>query len=221
MPVVDQIDTSVLNGLSPREFIGVVGDFSQSLATHRYFKDHWVDFVTHPLTLNEQLVLYHDAVVVAETIGGHKSTVDRDDRRNEVCISVQLMAQYVVMRAYSEKDPTLLNDIVFKVKARPVKSGNKRPKTLIAPTSVAVKHGPDSGSVVVSYDQVPYAGSYEIQVCTGDPNVETSWQPGKQYSNRRVTLQGLEPASMIYIRVRCHGTGEPGPYSNNVNIIVL
>ncbi len=215
---VNQLGTN-LSDLSHSEFVLVVGDFANRLLVHSFFKNNWPDYITHPLKLKEQLAAYHEAAVVVDADGGRKNLKDRDSKREAICDSVTLMAQYVVMRANSENDPSLLENLGLKLKEKPVRS--RKPKDSVVSTTISAKHGSDSGEVIVTYRKVDGAGTYELEICQSDPNVEEAWSTVGQYSYCRVPLRGLEPAKRVYFRVRCHGTGAPGPYSHYIGIIVL
>jgi hypothetical protein len=85
-----------------------------------------------------------------------------------------------------------------------------------------VRRGSTSGTVFVSCSKVAAAGTYEYFVCDGDPTVADAWRSVGQFSTcRSIELSGLQPAKQTYIKVRCHGTGAPGPFSEYVGLIVL
>ena len=146
---------------------------------------------------------------------------DRDDRSGDAHVSAVFMGQYVVMRSVSEQNPNLLKGVAMKLKSRSPKAISKSSGPLGTPGNLVVKHTGDSGAIVIGYSKVKFAGSYEIQVCEGDPAVEANWRTIGQYRNCRVELKGFDPGKRLYIRVRCHGTGEPGPYTQPVSIIVI
>jgi len=220
MPVA-QFDTNFRH-LRPSEFMITLGNFADSLLSHPFFKDNWPDFVTHPTKLKEQLSSYHKAVKAVELEGGRKNLKNRDDSRHQAHASAVLMGQYVVMRSISEKQPDFLESVGLKLKAPIARSRatGKGSSVLLAPENVTLKHG-TSGTILVSYSKVPGAGSYEIFIGEGDPSSEQSYAGVGQYNWCRVEVKGLEPAKKINVKVRCHGAGEPGPFSQPVTIIVL
>jgi hypothetical protein len=214
---MDEFDYN-LSHLSPAEFIMTCGSFADSLLNHEYYSKNWVDFVTHPQQLKVLLDDYKEAHLACELDGGKKNQKERDDTRHEVHLSVVLMGQFCVMKSVHEKNPALLNTVALKRKTRPVRNSGK-PVNLIAP-AVSLKHG-DSRTIIVIYNKVPGAGSNEIQVCLGDPNDEASWRTVGIYKGCRVPISGYDPGTKLSVRVRCHGTGDPGPFSQVVSIIVL
>lgn len=220
MPVA-QFDTN-FGHLGPSEFIVTVGNFADCLLTHPFFKDNWPDFVTHPIVLKEQLSSYHEALKAVEVDGGRKNIKNRDDSRHQAHASAVLMGQYVVMRSISEQQPDFLESVGLKLKTPIARSRalSKSSSVLLAPENVTLKHG-TSGTILVSYTKVPGAGSYEIFIGEGDPSSEQSYAGVGQYNWCRVEVKGLEPAKKINVKVRCHGAGEPGPFSQPVTIIVL
>ena len=219
MPVdMDEFDCN-FSHLSPAEFVMTCGNFADSLINHAFFGKNWVDFVTHPQQLKAILVEYKDANLAYETDGGKKNMKDRDDKRQEAHVAVVLMGQYCIMRSVEQRNPSLLDGVALKRKGRQSRSSSTKVTTLIAPV-VVLKHGGPQ-TVIVSYNKVPGAGSNEIQVCTGDPNDEASWVLAGTFNGCRVPLTGYPPGTRLYVRVRCHGTGVPGPFSQVVSIIVI
>jgi len=214
---MDEFDYN-FSHLSPAEFFMTGGNFADSLLNHEYFSKHWADFVTHPQQLKVMLDAYKEAHLAWEADGGKKKQKERDDKRHDVHVSVVLMGQLCVMMSVHEKNPALLDTVALKRKAPIVRSSSKT-VSLIAPV-VSLKHG-DSGTIIVICNKVPGAGSNEIQVCLGNPNDEAAWATAGTYKGCRVTISGYEPGAKLYVRVRCHGTGVPGPFSQVVSIIVL
>lgn len=215
---IDYFDTAYLNHLGPSDFIVTVGNFADSLLAHPFFRDNWVDFVTHPMQLKDLLVVYKDAVTAVETDGGKKNMKIRDDARAEAYTSVVLMTQFLVMMAKHKKDFSLLDAVILKQKTKA--NRNTHPTTLAAPHP-AVKHGKEPGTVIIVYNRIPGAGSTEIQMCLGDPNAEdATWQTVGIYKYLRVPIPGLQRGTTVYFRLRCHGIGEPGPWSDVISIIV-
>jgi hypothetical protein len=214
---VDQLDTN-LRDLTHSEVMLTVGNTTDFLIDHYFFKDNWPTYLTHPTQLKEDLRAYHGVVQAVQTDGGKKNQKEREERFNNIQVTFDLFGQYVVMRSISENKPSFLEEIPLKLKTR-LSRGPSKTVQLAAPI-VALKHGQPK-SILVSYNKVSGAGSNEIQICTGAPNDEASWRTVGTYSQCRVEVPGLEPGSRVHVRVRCHGTGTPGPWSEVVSIIVL
>ncbi len=91
-----------------------------------------------------------------------------------------------------------------------------------APTSVVLRHGDVPGSIVARY-RPPRANSInEVQVCTGDPNVEANWAHGGLFSGGKATLSGLAIGTTIWIRIRTVGLkGVMGNWSDPAKIVVI
>jgi hypothetical protein len=125
MPV-NQFDTSYAD-YGPAEFILTLRIFADLLLGHHFFKDNWPSYITHPTVLKEQLNLYAKANEAAVTDGGRKNLKERDERRQEAYKSSVFMAQYVVMRAESENDPSFLTSVglPLKKKRRQERPSNK------------------------------------------------------------------------------------------------
>ena len=222
MPV-DQLDTHFVD-LSPLEYIVILGTFADLLIAHPFFRDNWPSYLTHPLQLKDDLKAYGEAADAVMADGGRKNLQLRDDLRTSTHSSVVFMAQYVVMRSVSEKDPSFLTSVGLKPKKRAKKTTTKsQTASLGVPPNLDVKRDPDvSGGVLLTWGKVVGAGTYEIDTCTGDPTLEESWYFGGQFKTcRNIRLSGLEPAKQTYFRVRCHGAGMPGPFCQYVGLFVL
>lgn len=218
MPV-EQFDTN-FHLLSPAEFIRTLNTFADSLLNHYFFSKNWPDYLTHPLTLKEEVTAYHVAQLAAEADGGRKNLKERDDCREKAHRSAVFMSQYVIHRAFSENQPNFLDEVSLKRKVRAPKSSTGKPSKLSAPENLDLRHGRNPGEVVVSYGRVDGAGTYEILVCKGNPDRDEDWSVAGQFKTRRIALTGHEPGTRLFIKVRCHGTGDPGPFTRYESIIV-
>lgn len=84
-----------------------------------------------------------------------------------------------------------------------------------APTGLKLRNGSMPGSLVASAKAPKGAGSFETQVCTGDPAVPANWHTVAQTtSSRGVELNGLQRGVDHYVRMRAIGSKGPGPWSN-------
>jgi hypothetical protein len=202
-----------------------LSNFADSVLALEFFKEeaNWPKWLDHPVQLKEHLASYNEALRAYETDGGRKNMNERDQCRHAAQVSAVLIGQYVVMRSISEKKPEWLKNVALKLKTRGPKSSSKGLAVLTAPEHLTVDHfrNKQSGGIVVSYGKVAMAGTYEIQLCEDDPSTEANWKTVGQYAYCRVELTGLEPGKRLYFRVRCHGTGDPGPFTQPVSIIVI
>lgn len=84
-----------------------------------------------------------------------------------------------------------------------------------APTGLKLRLGKFPGSLVASAMAPQGAGSFETQVCTGDPAVEANWRTAAQTKScRSIELAGLQRGVDHYVRIRAIGSKGPGPWSN-------
>lgn len=89
-----------------------------------------------------------------------------------------------------------------------------------APTDLKLKQGQLSGSVSVTAKPPKGAGSFEIQVCVGDPNVPANWRTATLSRNcRNVAVAGLQRGVDHFFRIRAIGSKGPGPWSNVESIM--
>ena len=208
--------------LTPEEYFIVLGTFADLLLIHFFFKDNWPGYLTHPTVLKQQAQAFLMAAILAREDGGKKNLQDRDNLHEVAQGSLVRMAQYVVMRSVSENDPTFLTSVGLKLKKRTKKKTYRQILAMIAPSNPQLKHAKESGAVLFSCGKVAGAGTYDIWMCVGDPTVEGSWKQVGQYKGcRGIKIPGLTPATQVYFKVRCHGSGDPGPFTDPIGIIVL
>jgi hypothetical protein len=69
---------------------------------------------------------------------------------------------------------------------------------------------------------VPSAGSYDLQMTTGDPTVEANWTDGGVFKScRRIELRGLTPLKTYSVRLRALGASGYGAWSEAASVTVL
>jgi hypothetical protein len=91
-----------------------------------------------------------------------------------------------------------------------------------APTNLRLKQGDLSGSLVARYKPERSASTNEVQITTGDPNDEASWQTKGIYRGGRAEMDGFTPGTVVWVRVRSVGLkGVMGAWSDPAQIRVL
>jgi len=61
---------------------------------------------------------------------------------------------------------------------------------------------------------------YDVQTCSGDPNVEADWSHRGSFTGGRAVLDGFTPGATIWGRVRKIGArGEVGNWSDRAQTI--
>jgi hypothetical protein len=91
-----------------------------------------------------------------------------------------------------------------------------------APQNLTVRQGDNSGTLVVRYQADRQHSINDIQVNTGDPNVEADWKPAGMFSGGKANLGGFTPGTVIWVRVRTVGLkGVMGAWSDPAKIMVV
>ena len=91
-----------------------------------------------------------------------------------------------------------------------------------APTDLRLRHGDLSGSIVARYKPDRQGSTNEVQINTGDPNNEASWQTKGIFQGGRANINGLTPGAVIWVRVRTVGIkGVMGAWSDPAEIRVM
>ena len=90
------------------------------------------------------------------------------------------------------------------------------------PLELRLRQGDLSGSLVARYKPQRPRSTNEVQINTGDPNVEASWQTKGMFQGGRADLDGLTPGAMVWVRVRTVGLkGVMGAWSDAAQLRVV
>jgi hypothetical protein len=66
------------------------------------------------------------------------------------------------------------------------------------------------------------AGSYDVQITSGDPTVEANWTSAGSYRNSgRIELTGLATLKTWSARMRALGSAGPGDWSVPVSLLAV
>ena len=91
-----------------------------------------------------------------------------------------------------------------------------------APANLRLRHGTLIGSVVARFKPSRQKATNEVQVNTGDPNIEANWSLKGLFQNGRADLTGLTPGALTWVRVRTIGMkGVMGAWSDPAQIRVI
>ena len=70
--------------------------------------------------------------------------------------------------------------------------------------------------------KVQKAVSYDVQVATADPTVESNWNLAGSFAGcRRIELGGLTPGKVYSVRMRALGSAGPGPWTPASSLMVV
>ena len=91
-----------------------------------------------------------------------------------------------------------------------------------APTNLTAKQGTGSGTAQVSFTSHVQGDPAEVQICTGDPNLDTNWQYAATLANNSGLLRGFTPGVLVWFRVRSSGPGGlMGAWSTTASLRVI
>lgn len=213
---VDQMETN-FSKLSHGDFILKLYNLADRLQDHAAFKDH-PEYVPGPTTFRDLAGLLQKSVDAAAH-GDKQKIEELDGVRAKSAAAITFAGQHVVMVSTYRGDPAMLNNIGLDLRHRTYsKPSNNSPGKL---SKLGLKNGATSGTVVVTVNKMPGAGSIDLQITDGDPTVESSWRSLERSYQCRTEVKGLEPVKRYYFRARFHNAGGAGPWSAIVNIVVV
>ncbi|HBG04870.1 MAG: hypothetical protein A2075_00880 [Geobacteraceae bacterium GWC2_58_44] len=186
---------------------------------HPFHRANWPDWVPGASKFREHAEILSVAVKAAENKDREK-TKERDQKHADTLLSVNLNANYIVMRWHHEKNESLLHNAGYVLKEKTKKSYG-RSSISNRPLDLKLKNGPDPGSVTVKFEKDPAAGLYQLQICKGVPVGEESWGEQGLHKSCRFVVIDLDRASWYYFRGRSHGDNETSPWSAPVGIVVV
>jgi hypothetical protein len=198
-----------------------LGGIADILANHSRFLLPYPDVVPNPDQLKVHIANFTAAVTAAAN-GDRQKISERDLFRAELEQVATFTAQYLIMKAFKEKDPSMLNNVGYDQKKRTTKGSASSNASVIPPTNFTAKHGPVSGTVIVKASRVIGAAMYELHICQGDPTIAESWTTlGLFTRSSRMEVKELTPGQKYNFRGRCLGNNGPGPWSITVSLMVI
>jgi len=200
------------------ELISWLLDTATLQEAHPFHSVNWPDWVPGASNFRQHAAVLSSTGKAAENKDRGK-VKERDQEHADTLLSISLNANYIVMRSIHEKDESLLHNVGYVLKNKTKKSNGTSISN--TPLALKIKTGPDPGSVTVRFEKDMAAGSYQLQICKGEPVGEESWGDQAYYKGRRVTVSNLDRASWYYFRVRSHGNNTTSPWSAPVGIIVV
>jgi len=88
------------------------------------------------------------------------------------------------------------------------------PNPLPAPANLNFVRGDVSGTMVAWADSLAGAGSYILQICTGDPAVDANWTTKTTSLNcSNIITNGYKPGTIYYARLCGIGSNGPGVWA--------
>lgn len=217
----EYLDLKSLRWLPVNDTIVMLGTVAESVSVHPLYQESLPTEVAGAERLRELAAQLQraqaeaankDIVKVAALQQLHKESV----------VTLKVFGHFAIIRAIKHNDPSYMEHLGLPLKKRNSSNRATYHGAIGAPTSLSVKHGPDSGSVVLKVAKVQWAAHYDIELCQGDPTNEESWiHAGTFVNTRNMRIDGLEPGKIYMFRVRCLGPNGFGPYSTIVKIMVI
>ena len=163
--------------------------------------------------------LNHFASVYAATSARDQSRIaERDAARQTLSTDLQQLALYVEMACGG--DASVIATTGFDVITRKPRDTVNAP--LAAPENLRLMQGEVSGLLLARVKSLPKASSYDVQIASADPTVETNWTDAGTYSGcRRIELSGLTPLKTYSVRVRGINSAGPGAWTLPASLTVL
>lgn len=219
-PLLNIVDLK-LRGLSHWELGHFVVGLADAFAAHpgHQGENAFPHPVAKPAELRELGNNFLAVTAAAESRDINK-VAERDAMRPLVELNPSITVQWAVIRSIKENNPSLIGNLGVETKKKPTRAAVSA--SVIAPTNVKVKHGKHSGGAFISTTKVPWARTYEVGICLGDPTNEESWKTLGPFDHcRNIELTGLEPGKLYYFRMRCFGKGGQSPWSTIVSLRIL
>lgn len=214
--VMNNINSS-FSKLSSSGFLAQAQRIVTALTANPAFPEPWPASVPSLAQLNTDLAAY-EAALGAAAAGDRNRIIDRKAARQVLQTDLALVAPY--LQAACKADPTVLGTTGYPLRKHTVRSTVFEPPA--APANFTIARGPVSGTLSVSCSRMSGVGSYEAQIATGDPTVETNWSSAGLFKNsQRMTLQGLTPGKSCSVRLRAIGTAGPGAWTLPASLIVV
>lgn len=152
---------------------------------------------------------YHTQFEAAQT-GDKTKIAARDAARAVLTGQLKKLAPYLELVANG--DVAKLETTGYDLRHDIIKSHAEHP--LAAPANFTFERGAVSGTMIASADSLAGAGSYELNICTGDPAVEANWSDkGTFLHDSEITTDGYTPGKIYYARLRGIGSNGPGVWA--------
>ncbi len=176
-------------------------------------------FAAPPVTMADlqTLVTDFDAKVVARASNATADVLALNECREQILEKLRVLGNYV--NGEAKGDPMIVEKSGFP-SYETARTADTTPPA--APANLRLKQGELSGSIMARYKPEKANSTNEVQITTGDPNDEASWQTKGIFKAGRADLDGFTPGGVVWVRVRSVGLkGVMGAWSDPAQIRVL
>ena len=168
-----------------------------SLKDNPNFPLPWPDKVPKPADLGAAQANYH-ALFEAALSGDKVKISAREAARVVLTKILKKIAPYLEIVA--DGSVPILETTGYDLRHDVVQPNNDNP--LPAPTGFTFARGAAGGTMAAWADNLPGAGSYILQTCTGDPAVEANWLPKTTSLHcSNIITDGYTPGKIYYARL--------------------
>lgn len=203
--------------LSEAELIMRVGLIIAALTGNAHFPEPWHRNVATLAALIAAFEAYRVAVQAAMMSHDPLKIGQRDQARQTLTTMLKQLAPYLELEANGDR--AILASTGFELRQDAVHGSTSG--TLPAPGGFRVTQGAKSGTLDVHVARQANAGSYEVQLTQGDPSVEANWRHAMvSTSGAHMLLEGLPRGQIFWVRVRAHGAGGAGVWTDPISVVV-
>lgn len=147
--------------------------------------------------------------------GGTDCTTIKNDARTALEDALFQLGSFVNVKANGSQATVDLSGFPSYTTERVQSQGG----VTFIPLNVRWEDGNVSGQAVLRWKGDGTHSNYEVQTCTGDPNVEANWTYRGSFSGGKAQLDGFTPGAIIWGRVRKIGTAyQVGAWSDPAQI---
>jgi len=188
-----------------------------SAAVTAAFPPPWPTKVPSPAQIHTAFLAY-DTVYLASKGGDRLKISARTAARKTLTTLFKKAAPYLELIA--DGDLTLLGLTGYDLRHDATHSRHDTP--LAGPEGFTIARGKKSGTLVGKCRKLAGAGSYVLQICTGDPTVEANWTDAViSKLCTRIEATGLTPGKTYYVRLCGVGTNGRGVWTNPISLMVV
>jgi hypothetical protein len=203
------------DNLSEPKFLAKAELINSSLTANVNFPSPWPAAVPTPAQLGAAFTAYQSAYNAGMSKDMGKVAA-REAARSALTVILKKIAPYLEIVAGG--NVTMLQTTGYDLRQDATHNGAAM---LPAPFGFKVARGMMSGSLAASATPVPGAGSYLLQLTTGDPTLPASWSGGQVFMHcTHMEVTGQTPGAKLSLRLCAVGTNGQGPWTDAVMIFV-
>ena len=203
--------------LSSSSFLAKSGSIVASMNGNSHYPEPWAGQGLTLNQLNSAYTNFEDAY--HESLSRDTAKIaKRDVARQTLSDLLKRLALYLELMA--EGDTAILASTGYDLRHDSVRNNSN--DLLPAPAEFHVTHGQLSGTLNINVSKLLGAGSYEVQITQGDPNIESNWQHAlSSVKCSHILITGLIPAQIYWLRVRGFDSNGGGVWTDPISIMVV